>query len=87
MIARLRARVFYGWFMVAAGFGIQFLTGGLLNQAYGAYVVLLRDDFGWSKTSLSAAFSLARFESGLLGPIEGWLIDRFGPAPSCVSAC
>jgi sugar phosphate permease len=79
MIARLRARVFYGWFMVAAGFGIQFLTGGLLNQAYGAYVVLLRDDFGWSKTSLSAAFSLARFESGLLGPIEGWLIDRFGP--------
>lgn len=50
-----------------------------MNQAYGAYVVLLQADFGWSKTSLAAAFSLARFENGLLGPIEGWLIDRFGP--------
>jgi MFS family permease len=79
MIERIKTRVFYGWFMVAAGFGVQLLTGGLMNQAYGAYVVLLRDEFGWSKTSLSAAFSLARFESGMLGPIEGWLIDRFGP--------
>ena len=79
MIDGLRTRVFYGWFMVAAGFGVQLLVGGLLNQAYGAYVVLLREQFGWSKTALSAAFSLARFESGLFGPIEGWLIDRFGP--------
>ena len=79
MIARIRERVFYGWFMVSAGFIVQLLTGGLLNQAYGAYVVLLQADFGWSKTSLAAAFSLARFENGLLGPIEGWLIDRFGP--------
>jgi MFS family permease len=65
--------------MVGAGFVIQILTGGLMNQAYGAYVVLLREEFGWSKTMLSAGFSMARFESGLLGPIEGWLIDRFGP--------
>jgi MFS family permease len=79
MFRSLRSRVFYGWWMVGAGFGIQILTGGLMNQAYGAYVVLLREEFGWSKTMLSAGFSMARFESGLLGPIEGWLIDRFGP--------
>jgi sugar phosphate permease len=78
-VARFKARIFYGWFMVAAGFCVQLLTGGLMNQAYGAYVVLLQADFGWSKTSLAAAFSLARFENGLLGPVEGWLIDRFGP--------
>jgi MFS family permease len=79
MIRSFRSRVFYGWWMVAAGFGIQLMTGGLMNQAYGAYVVLLREEFGWSKTMLSAGFSMARFESGLLGPVEGWLIDRFGP--------
>ena len=79
MIERLRSRVFYGWWMVASGFGIQLLIGSLLNQAYGAYVVLLREDFGWSKTTLAAGFSLFRFESGLLGPVEGWLVDRFGP--------
>jgi len=40
---------------------------------------LLREEFGWSKTMLSAAFSMARAESGILGPIQGWLTDRFGP--------
>lgn len=72
-------RVFYGWRIVAAGFGIQLLIGALLNQAYGAYVVLLRAEFGWSKTMLSAAFSLSRVESGLIGPLQGWLNDRLGP--------
>ena len=91
MIRRLRTRVragrqrstsrkiFYGWWIVAAGFGVQLVIGGLLNQAYGAYVVLLRQEFGWSKTALAAAFSMARFENGLLGPLGGWLCDRFGP--------
>lgn len=35
-------------------------------------------EFGWSRTAISGAFSLARVESGLLGPIEGHLTDRFG---------
>jgi MFS family permease len=43
--------------------------------------VLLRDDFGWSKTALSGAYSLQQVESGLLGPAQGWIIDRFGPRP------
>ncbi len=75
----LRRRVFYGWWMVAAAFGVQFLVAAVLSQSYGAYVVLLRADFGWSKTALSAGFSLFCFSSGVLAPFEGWLIDRFGP--------
>ncbi|MPZ49308.1 MAG: MFS transporter [Dehalococcoidia bacterium] len=81
MIQRLRARVFYGWWMVASGMGIQLLISGLLNQSYGTYVVLLREDFGWSKTALSGAYSLQQVESGLLGPVQGWIIDKFGPRP------
>jgi MFS family permease len=72
-------RVFYGWWIVAAGFTIEALIGSLMFHAYGAYLVLLRDEFGWSKTLLSAAFAMARAESGILGPIQGWLTDRFGP--------
>jgi sugar phosphate permease len=41
--------------------------------------VLLRDEFGWSKAALSGAFSLQQIENGILGPVQGWLIDRFGP--------
>ena len=72
-------RFFYGWLIVAAGAGIQALSGGLLSRAYGLYVVLLQTDFGWNKTVFSAAFSLQQIESGLLGPLQGWMIDRFGP--------
>jgi MFS family permease len=75
----LRGPLFYGWWIVAAGFGIEFLIGALIFHAYGAYAVLLREEFGWSKTMLSAAFAMSRAESGILGPVQGWLTDRFGP--------
>ena len=60
---------------MGAGFGVEALIGALMFHAYGAYVVLLREEFGWSKTMLS----VARVESGILGPLQGWLTDRFGP--------
>ncbi|MEE9278473.1 MAG: MFS transporter, partial [Dehalococcoidia bacterium] len=72
-------KLFYGWWIVGAGMGIQLLVGALLFQAFGAYAAVLRDEFGWSKTIFSAAFSMGRVESGFLGPLQGWLIDRFGP--------
>ncbi len=75
----IQGRLFYGWWIVAAGFGLEILVGALMFHAYGAYVVLLREEFGWSKTMLSAAFAMARAESGILGPLQGWLTDRFGP--------
>ena len=40
---------------------------------------VLRDEFGWSKAALSGAFSMQQIENGMLGPVQGWLIDRFGP--------
>ena len=73
------SRLFYGWWIVTAGFLINTVNGGLVFHAFGAYVVLLQDDFGWSRTAFSFAFALQRVESGLLGPIEGWAIDRYGP--------
>src|SRR3972149_2311677 len=79
MLPRLRDRVFYGWWIVAAGFGLEALIGALVFHAYGAYVVLLREEFGWSRTLLSAAFAMARAESAILGPVQGWLTDQFGP--------
>ena len=72
-------RVFYGWWIVAAGFGIEALIGALMFHAYGAYLVRLREEFSWSRTLLSAAFAMSRAESGILGPVQGWLTDQFGP--------
>lgn len=73
------SRVFYGWWIVVASAGLQMLNGALLGQAFGAYVVVLRAEFGWSATSLAAASSLREMESGIVGPFQGWLLGRFGP--------
>ena len=72
-------KIFYGWRMVAAGGGIQFLQAGLLHQAFGAYLAVLSDERGWSKTALSGAATLQPMEAAVLGPVLGWIIDRFGP--------
>ncbi|TAK45620.1 MAG: MFS transporter [Betaproteobacteria bacterium] len=70
--------IFHGWKMVGAGCAMQFLLSSLLLQAFGAYVAVLRDDRGWSKTELAGAAALHQVEAAILGPALGWVIDRFG---------
>lgn len=74
-----RGRIFYGWYMVGAACGLQFLQAALMSQAFGAYLAVLVDEQGWSKTALSGAAALQQMEVAILGPVLGWLIDRFGP--------
>lgn len=71
-------KTFYGWRIVAAGGALQFLQSMLLNQAFGAYVAVLVEERGWSKTALSGAAALKSTETALLGPVLGWMVDRFG---------
>jgi len=71
-------RIFYGWWMVGAGSLMQFVQGTLLLHSFGAYFAVLRDDRGWSKTELSGAAALHQLEAAVLGPVLGWVLDRFG---------
>lgn len=75
---RARRRIFFGWWIALAGAGLQLLQGAVLGQAFGSYAVALRQDFGWSSTSLSIASALREMESGITGPVQGWIIDKFG---------
>ena len=75
-------RLFYGWWIVAAGFANQLIAAALLQRSYAAYITLLRQEFGWSNAELSAAYSMQQVENGMLGPVQGWLVDRFGPRAS-----
>ena len=51
-------RIFYGWYMVGAAVGLQFLQAGLMSQAFGAYLAVLTEEQNWSKTALSGAAAL-----------------------------
>jgi MFS family permease len=79
MFSLIRKYPFYGWRMVAAACAMQFLQAGLLHNAFGAYFAVLTEEFGWSKTALSGAAAMQPMEAAILGPLLGWIIDRFGP--------
>jgi MFS family permease len=72
-------KAFHGWRMVAAGTTLQLLQAALMQQAFGAYVAVLAAEKGWSKTALSGGAALQSMESAVIGPVLGWLCDRFGP--------
>jgi MFS family permease len=72
------ARRFHGWRIAGAGAVLLALQSALILQAFGNYAVILQERFGWSKTTISVAYSFNRAESGLLGPIHGWALSRFG---------
>jgi len=71
-------KIFYGWILT----GIVFLN---LAMAYGAqysfgvFFPFLVNEFGWSRQSLSGAFSLYTFMYGILALILGPWADRTGP--------
>jgi len=75
----LTRRVFFGWWVVGGGMGLQALLAMLFFLAYGAYAPLWMHEFGWSRTMVALAFSLHRTESGLLGPVHAWLLTRYQP--------
>ncbi len=72
-------RVFYGWWIAAAASGVQMLSALLWMQSYGVWFVVLQDEFNWSKAIVSGAFVMTQIQFGLLAPVQGWLVDRFGP--------
>ena len=72
-------KIFYGWRMVGAAFGIQLLLGTLLLQSFGLYIAILSQEMGWSKTTLSGAAALQSMESAVIGPLLGWMLDRYRP--------
>lgn len=53
--------------------------GAFFFHSFGAYVVLLTGQFGWSKTALAGGFAIARAVEGAVGPGQGLLLDRLGP--------
>ena len=57
-----------------------FLAGGLTSQVFfGVILKPLTEDLGWSRTQVTGAITLGTLTGGLISPIAGTLVDRFGP--------
>jgi len=72
-------RIFFGWWIVISAFFIFMTTSALLFTGFGAYFIFIQKEMMWSKTLISGAFSMSRMESGIVGPIQGWLVKKIGP--------
>jgi len=73
------SNVFYGWWIVGACFLISLYTGGVIFYGFTAVFEPIADEFGWSYAQISLASSLRGLEIGLLAPLVGLLVDRWGP--------
>ena len=71
-------RPFYGWVVVAVGWMTQF-NQGITSQGFATYLGYLQKEFGWSRAALAGPRSITQAENAVLGPIQGYLVDRLGP--------
>lgn len=70
--------LFYGWWIAAATFVILFI--GLCSGFYTVSVFLepIQQEFGWNRTTISLGFTIAALLVGLLSPVVGLAVSRFG---------
>ncbi len=79
LLASMKGKIFYGWWIVALGSLINAVGLGILYNSFSVFFLPLKRDFAVSSAAISLLYGAARLEGGFEGPIVGHLIDRFGP--------
>lgn len=82
-MAALRGRVSLpelrsGWVVLAASFVVTFCTWNAYT-AFGVFIPVLSQAFGWSRGAISLAFTITMVIGGVLGFGVGAIVDRYGP--------
>lgn len=74
----MRPALFYGWVVAGGAFFVLFMAYGA-QFSFGVFFSALLEEFGWSRASLSGAFSLYAFAYSGFAVVSGGLTDRWGP--------
>ena len=70
--------VYFGWWVLAGSAVMNSLGGSILWQGFTVFFIPVSETLRLSAWQVSLAFALARAENGVLGPITGWALDRYG---------
>ena len=76
--AHAASRIFYGWYVMAAGFLLLFFQSGA-RYSFGIMFKPMMAEMGWSRASISSVFSINMVFFALTLSISGRLYDRYGP--------
>ena len=72
-----RSPIFYGWYILAAGFFALFVSVGARN-GFGVFVVPMETDLSWTRSEISFAIAIGVLVNGLSQPFLGRIYDRYG---------
>ncbi len=78
MKVQKKSRLFYGWVIAVAAFGIVVIGYGM-RYAFSVFYVYILQEFGWARADTALAFSLSLLVYGLSAAVVGYTVDRLGP--------
>lgn len=74
-----RDRIFFGWWIdLACVIGISTGVGPFAFAATGLFIIPFAEEFGWSRTEVSASLTFLTIATAASLPVIGKLVDRFG---------
>ena len=82
-----RSGIFHGWWIVAvSAIGMLFCYISSIGFTFGVFTNPIIEEFGWSLTEVSLAFSLSLIAMCVAMPVVGPLVDRYGAKTVIVPA-
>src|SRR5947209_19274431 len=64
--------------MLGGAFATFTISAGLMHS-YAVFLVAFLEDFRWSRSDVSLAYSASQLVAGVSAPLVGALVDRLGP--------
>lgn len=73
--------LYYGYWIVLAGFVTQFVAVGMSNYVGGSFLIPMTEEFGWTRAEFSASRSIGQMVMAATGFLIGSHLDRLGGRP------
>jgi MFS family permease len=71
-------KVFYGWWILVAAVTANIISGGTAIYGLTLFIKPVIAEFGWSYLEVSSAIAITGVLVGILSPVIGGFVDRFG---------
>ena len=78
-------RRFYGWYALAGVMLTTMASIGAVVVSFGVFLPEVSADFGWSRAAVATGLTLGLLCNGLLGPLWGSIVTKFGPRASLIT--
>ncbi len=73
-----RTPFYYGWVVAGAVLMTMTISGAVAAPMFSVFIPRWSDEFGWSRTAISGAFSFGTVAAALAGPLVGRALDKYG---------